>query len=158
MHTDPITGEELIAYDTTNTEHESDEKETEKCLFVVNAQGINTDIIVNFIGLVDSSKLQLLNKVDQNDIDYGDNDFMTNGTLASIQTDFFIEEVANLQLKTLNGGKLTVERNSKSMDKDRYSACSYMSYYIMTYENKTKKDNKVNVSQLFQFSAPRIRK
>ena len=158
LHTDPITGEELIAYDTINTEHESDEKETEKCLFVVNAQGINTDIIVNFIGLVDSGKLQLLNKVDQNDIDYGDNDFMTNGTLASIQTDFFIEEVANLQLRTLNGGKLTVERNSKSMDKDRYSACSYMSYYIMTYENKTKKDNKVNVSQLFQFSAPRIRK
>ena len=158
LHTDPITGEELIAYDTTNTEHESDERETEKCLFVVNAQGINTDIIVNFIGLVDSGKLQLLNKVDQNDIDYGDNDFMANGTLASIQTDFFIEEVANLQLKTLNGGKLTVERNSKSMDKDRYSACSYMSYYIMTYENKTKKDNKVNVSQLFQFTAPRIRK
>ena len=145
LHTDPITGEELIAYDTTNTEHESDEQETDKCLFVVNAQGINTDIIVNFIGLVDSGKLQLLNKVDQNDIDYGD-------------TDFLIEEVANLQLKTLNGGKLTVERNSKSMDKDRYSACSYMSYYIMTYENKTKKDNKVNVSQLFQFSAPRIRK
>jgi hypothetical protein len=40
----------------------------------------------------------------------------------------------------MNGGKLTVERNSKSLDKDRYSSCSYMMYYIMTYENKTKKD------------------
>lgn len=158
MHTDTITGEELIAYDTINTEHESDEKETDKCLFVVNAQGINTDIIVNFIGLVDSGKLQLLNKVDQNDIDYGDNDFMTNGSLASIQTDFLIEEVANLQLKTLNGGKLTVERNSKSMDKDRYSSLSYMAYYIMTYENKAKKETTLNVSQLFQFTAPRLRK
>jgi hypothetical protein len=65
---------------------------------------------------------------------------MSNGLLGSIQTEFFIEEVANLQLKTMNGGKLTVERNSKSLDKDRYSSCSYMMYYIMTYENKTKKD------------------
>ena len=51
LHIDPITGEELIAYDTINTDHESDEQETDKCLFVVNAQGINTDIIVNFISI-----------------------------------------------------------------------------------------------------------
>ena len=113
-------------------------------MFVVNAQGINTDIIVNFIGIVDSGKLQLLSKVDQNEIEYGDNDFMSNGILASVQTDFFIEEIANLQLKTLNGGKLTVERNSKSMDKDRYSSCSYMAYYIMTHENKTRKEEEVD--------------
>ena len=158
LHIDPITGEELIAYDTINTDHESDEQETDKCLFVVNAQGINTDIIVNFISLVDSGKLQLLSKVDQNDLDYSDSDFMSNGTLASVQTDFLIEEIANLQLKTLNGGKLTVERNSKSMDKDRYSSLSYMAYYIMIHENKAKKETTLNVSQLFQFSAPRIRK
>jgi len=141
LHIDPITGDELIAYDTINTEHESDEAETEKCLFVVNAQGINSDIIVNFINMVEGKTLQLLDKVDQSKLDYSsDTDFMSNGLLGSIQTEFFIEEVANLQLKTMNGGKLTVERNSKSLDKDRYSACSYMMYYIMTYENKTKKD------------------
>lgn len=139
-HIDPITGEELIAYDTINTDHESDEAETDKCLFVINAQGINSDIIVNFINMVESKTLQLLDKIDQNKVDSSDSDFMSNGLLGSIQTEFFIEEVANLQLRTLNGGKLTVERNSKSLDKDRYSSCSYMMYYIMTYENKTKKD------------------
>lgn len=145
LHIDPITGDELIAYDTINTEHESDEAETEKCLFVVNAQGINSDIIVNFINMVESKILQLLDKVDQNKLDSSDTDFMSNGLLGSIQTEFFIEEVANLQLKTMNGGKLTVERNSKSLDKDRYSSCSYMMYYIMTYENKTKKDKETTM-------------
>lgn len=159
LHVDPITGDDLIAYDTTNTEHESDEAKTEKCLFVVNAQGINTDIIVNFMGLVDNGTLNLIRKiVDQNEMNYGDNDYMKNELLASVQTDFFIEEVANLQLKTLNGGKLTVERNTKSLDKDRYSSVSYMCYYIMTYENKTKKKQDFDISKLFQFTAPRIRK
>lgn len=140
LHIDPITGYELIAYDTINTDHESDEAETDKCLFVVNAQGINTDIIVNFIAMVEGKKLQLLNAVDQNQMDHGNNDFMKNELIASMQTDYFIEEVANLQLETLNGGKLTVKRNSRSMDKDRYSSCSYMCYYIMTHENKTKNE------------------
>lgn len=158
LHIDPITGEELIAYDTINTDHESDEKETIKCLFVINAQGINTDIIVNFINIVDSGKLQLLDKVDQNKLELGDNDFMTNGLLASVQTDFFIEEVSNLQLKTLNGGKLTVERNSKSIDKDRYSSTAYMTYYIMTYENKAKKQTTKNIADAFMFTAPTIKK
>lgn len=159
LHIDPTNGSELIAFDTLNTEHESDELETDKCLFVINAQGINTDIIVNFINMVDSKKLKLLDSIDQNSIGVGDNNFMENGSLAAIQTDFFVEEVANLQLKTLNGGKLTVERNSKALDKDRYSAAAYMLYYIMTFENKIKKKtNDINISQLFQFTAPRIRR
>ena len=157
-HIDPITGDELIAVDTVNTDHESDESETEKCLFVVNAQGINTDIIVNFINVVESKKIQLLDKVDQNSIDLENNDIMTNGSLSAVQTEFFIEEVANLQLKTLNGGKLTVERNSKSMDKDRYSAVAYMCYYIMAYENKTKKESNIDMSDLLIFSQPKIKR
>lgn len=150
LHIDPITGDELIAYDTINTDHESDEKETDKCLYVINAQGINTDIIVNFMNVVDSGKLQLLDKIDQNKATTDNDDFMTNTLLPSMQTDFFIEEVANLQLKTLNGGKLTVERNSKSLDKDRYSAMAYMCYYIMTYENKYKVEKpQMDMSKLF---------
>lgn len=157
LHIDPLNGDELMAFETINTDHESDEAETEKCLFVVNAQGINTDIIVNFISIIDSKKLQLLDKIDQNKLDSTDNDFMTNGMLGSVQTEFFIEEVANLQLKTLNGGKLTVERNSKSLDKDRYSAIAYMCYYIMTYENKAKKKNDFDISKLLQFKTPSIK-
>ena len=156
-HIEPTTGEELIAYDTINTDHESDEQETDKCLFVINAQGINSEIIVNFISMIESGKLQLLDKVDQNRADSMDNDIFKNGLMPSIQTDFFIEEVANLQLKTLNGGKLTVERNSKSLDKDRYSSVSYMCYYIMTYENKTIKESTIDISSLFRFNMQKIR-
>lgn len=153
-HIDPITGEELIAFETINTEHESDEAETIECLWVINAQGINTDVIVSFINVVDTKIIQLLDKVDQNNVTTTDNDFMKNGYLASIQTEFFIEEVANLQLKTLNGGKLTVERNSKSLDKDRYSATAYMIYYIMSYENKNRKESTIDFSQLLRFNQP----
>ena len=155
-HIDPNTGDELIAYDTINTDHESDEQETDKCLFVVNAQGINSEIIVNFINMVDSKTLQLLDKVDQNKAENMDSDIFKNGLMPSIQTEFFIEEVANLQLKTLNGGKLTVERNSKTLDKDRYSSVSYMCYYIMTYENKSKKETKLDISNLFKFNKQKI--
>ena len=107
--------------------------------------------------MVESGKLQLLDKVDQNKADTMDNDIFKNGLMPSIQTDFFIEEVANLQLKTLNGGKLTVERNSKSLDKDRYSSVSYMCYYIMTYENKTVKESTIDISSLFRFNMQKIR-
>lgn len=157
LHIDPLTGEELIAFDTINTDHESDEIETEKCLFVVNAQGINTDIIVNFISIVDNKTLQLIEKIDQNIVNLETDNYMENAVLGSIQTDFLIEEVANLQLKTLNGGKLTVERNSKTMDKDRYSSCSYVCYYIMTYENKSiKPKSDINMKDLMVFVPQQI--
>lgn len=157
-HIDPVTGEDLIAYETINTEHESDEAETEKCVFGLTAQGINTDIIVNFMSMVDSKKLQLLDKIDQNKVE-ANNDYLSNNTLAFVQTDFFIEEVANLSLKTLNGGKLTVERNTKGIDKDRYSAVAYLLYYIKTYEDKAKpKKTALDLDKLFQFYQPSIRK
>lgn len=154
VHIDPITGEELEAYDTINTEHESDEAYVRKCVFGVNAQGINTDIIVNFMNMVESKKLQLLDKVDQAKIDLSNQDYMINKFLPSIQTDFFIEEVANLSLKTLNGGKITVERNTKTMDKDRYSAVAYLLYYIKTYEDKAKQQNsEIKAEDLFFFKS-----
>lgn len=157
LHIDPLNGDELVAFETINTDHESDEAETIPCLFVVNAQGINTDIIVNFIGIIDSKKMQLLSKVDQNKLESSDGDFMTNGVLGAVQTEFFIEEVANLQLETLNGGKLTVKRSSRTLDKDRYSAIAYMCYYIMSYENKSKKSKSMDISKLLQCRSPEIK-
>ena len=155
-HIDPNTGEELMAYDTINTDHESDEMVTDKCVYVIFAQGINSEIIVNFMSVIEGKILQLLEKVDQNKATEIDNDIFKNGLMPSIQTDFFIEEVANLQLKTLNGGKLTVERNSRTLDKDRYSSVAYMCYYIMNYENKKEKQSKVDFSNLFKFSKQRL--
>ena len=158
LHIDPITGEELIAFDTINTEHESDEAETLKCVWALQAQGLNTDIIVNFMNLVENGTLQLLEKVDQNVVANSDQDFLKSTVLPHVQTELFIEEVANLSLEQLNGGKLTVKRNSKSIDKDRYSALVYMIWYIMTYENKAKEEEEeFNIASFYCFSSPKIR-
>ena len=145
-HIDPDTGEDLCAYDTINTEHESDEPNPEKCIYALMAQGINTDVIVNFIDMVESHKLQLLEKIDQNDYSTNNYDeYLTNALLPFVQTDFFIEEVSNLSLKTLNGGKITVERNSRAIDKDRYSSTAYMLWYIKTFEDRKVLDDDTNI-------------
>lgn len=158
LHIDPITGEELIAFDTINTDHESDEGETLQCVWALQAQGLNTDIIVNFMNLVENGTLQLLEKVDQNVVANSDQDFLKSSVLPHIQTELFIEEVANLSLEQLNGGKLTVKRNSKSIDKDRYSALVYMIWYIMTHQNKAKEEEEeFNIASLYCFSSPKIR-
>lgn len=158
LHIDPITGEELIAFDTINTEHESDEAETLKCVWALQAQGLNTDIIVNFMNLVENGTLQLLEKVDQNVVANSDQDFLKSTVLPHVQTELLIEEIANLSLEQLNGGKLTVKRNSKSIDKDRYSALVYMIWYIMTHENKAREEEEdFNIASLYCFSSPKIR-
>lgn len=158
LHIDPITGEELIAFDTINTEHESDEAEALKCVWALQAQGLNTDIIVNFMNLVENGTLQLLEKVDQNVVANSDQDFLKSTVLPHVQTELLIEEIANLSLEQLNGGKLTVKRNSKSIDKDRYSALVYMIWYIMTHENKAKEEEEdFNIASLYCFSSPKIR-
>lgn len=158
-HIDPVSGEELIAYDTINTEHETDELEVDRCIYGIVAQTMNTEIIVNFINMIEGGKLYLLAKIDQHEINEFDQNYMTSSVLPYIQTDFFIEEVANLSLKTLNGGKLTVERNTTTIDKDRYSAVAYMLYYIKNFEDKAKvKKKQMSIEEIFRFSAPTIRK
>ena len=119
---------------------------------------MNTDIIVNFINMVESGGLQLLEKVDQNAIANADSDFLTSKILPHVQTELLIEEVANLSLEQLNGGKLTVKRNSKSIDKDRYSALVYMIWYIMTQQNKSREEEEeFNIASICCFSSPKIR-
>ena len=80
--------------------------------------------------MVDSGRLQLLEKSQNNNYDLNDMDYFTNTVLPSLNTDFFVEEVANLKLKHLPGGKLTTEQLTKRVDKDRYSAVSYGLWYI----------------------------
>ncbi|WGU92057.1 hypothetical protein QJQ58_15705 [Paenibacillus dendritiformis] len=124
---DPDTGESLGCWKTINTEQEPEVEDAEEILFALKSQGINTDIIVNFINIIESGKLQLLVKKQ---------DFDGENTFPHLQTDFFIEEVANLKLKELNGGKLDVEQATRKIDKDRYSAVAYGCYYLMKYQDE----------------------
>lgn len=145
---DPITGEILDCWNTINTEDEPDNKNAIKCLYALQSQGINTDIIVNFIDMVESTKFQILEKHQAN-YSLTDKDYYNNVVVPSMQVDAFIEEVSNLKLKHLQGGKLTVEQLTKRVDKDRYSATSYGLWYIKTFEDKIIKKSS-NISQ-YQF-------
>lgn len=132
---DPITGENLGCWDTINTENEPEGNNAEKCLYALQAQGINTDIIINFIDMVESAKLQLLEKRSDSGYDVNDKEYFEVNILPHIQTDLLIEEVSNLKLKQLSNGRYTVEKLIRKIDKDRYSALAYILWYIKTFED-----------------------
>ena len=156
-HIDPLTRKEYPAWNTTNTEDEPDTLECDQCLFGLKAQGINNDIILNFISLFDSGGMvELLKKIDQNQYDSSGN-YLNNDKISHIQTDLFLEELANLQLETLNGGKLGIKQATKAIDKDRYSATAYCLFYIMKHENRTQEEINTDYTQLLRFNPPKYR-
>lgn len=130
---DPITGDYLGCWDTINTTSEPESKDAEKCLFDLKAQGIQSKIITDFIDVVDSGLLKLLVKKQDTDFTPKDRLEAEIRMLPFIQTDLLFEETANLKIKYNNNNSLSIERVVKKMDKDRFSALSYLIYYIMEY-------------------------
>jgi hypothetical protein len=131
---DPITGDSLGCWDTMNTDDIPEIIGSEKIVYALTAQGINHDIIVNFIDIIESNKLQLLEKHSNSNYDPNDTDYFKSTVLPHVQTDLFIEEVANLKLKQLQNGKYSVEQVTKRVDKDRYSAVAMGAWYIKEFE------------------------
>ena len=156
---DPLTGKELPAYDTINTDHESDEKDARQIVWAIQAQKNQTEMIVSFVDSIESGTLQLLEKIDQNkmmEIDEGDN-YMVNELLAHIRTQQFIDEVSNLTLETSNGGKLQVKQLIKA-NKDLFSATMMGIWYILAEQNNgIEEEEEYDYSTLFTFSSPIIR-
>ena len=72
-----------------------------------------------------------------NDVDY-----FKNNILPHIQTDFLLEEVANLKIKKLPSGKYTTEQVTKRIDRDRYSAVAYGLWYIKEFLDRNIEKNK----------------
>ncbi|GAV11297.1 putative helicase, ATP-dependent [Paenibacillus sp. NAIST15-1] len=138
---DPITEESLGCWDTINTEDEPDIVDSEKIVYALMAQGINHDIIVNFIDMVESCKLQLLIKNTENNYEVNDTDYFNNNVLPHVQTDLLLEEVANLKLKQTQNGKYTVEQLTKRVDKDRYSSLVMGLWYIKEFLSKVEEEN-----------------
>lgn len=58
------------------------------------------------------------------------------------QTNALVEEIANLKIKHLTNGEVTVERVLNKIDKDRYSSLAYAIWWAMTYDNTLEVDNK----------------
>ena len=132
---DVVTGETLGCYATINTEQESEDPTAPEYVYALKSQAINHDIIINFINMVESSKLQLLEKRTDNSYDERDYEYIEREIAPFAKTDALMEELANLKLKTLGSGKFTIEQQTRKIDKDRYSALAYGLWYIKEYED-----------------------
>ena len=132
---DPITGDDLGCWNTINTDNEPESSEAESCLFDMKAQTYQNKVVSYFIDAVDSGKLRLLRQRKETDFSQAEKDDYENKMLPFIQTDFMVEEIANLKLKTLPSGSVTVEKTVSKMNKDRFSSLSYVIFYIMEFTN-----------------------
>lgn len=149
---DPNTGESLGCWDTMNTDHQPELSDAEPIIYAMLSQGINSDIIVSFIDAIESNKLQLLQKKDNKGYDVNDVDYFKSNVLPHIQTDLFIEEVANLKLKHNSNGKYSIEQLTKRVDKDRYSATAYGIWYIKNFEDNMEEQKEFDVSSFLFFN------
>ena len=72
--------------------------------------------------------------------------------LPFVQTDFMFEEIANLKMKTLGNGGVTVEKTVSKMNKDRFSSLSYVIYYIMEYCNNIEINQQSTLELLMDYT------
>ena len=107
--------------------------EAEKILYNLKAQSVQSKVVTNFIDMVDSEKLRLLCNKQLNDFTIAEQDDFDNEVAPFVQTDCLFEEVANLKLKQLPSGGVTIEKVVKKLDKDRVSALIYVLWYINEY-------------------------
>lgn len=148
---DPLLSDPYDCWDTVNTDEVSQNKNALLKIFSLKAQGIQTDIITNFIDFVEGGRLKLLvpekmlelnNKPRSNK----DKDIeISQIKAAHYQTDQLIDQVANLKLVQKQGGKLGVEQVVKKTEKDIWAALAYVLYYLKTYEDFKKDEEVFNV-------------
>lgn len=127
---DPITGESLGCWDTINDNNEPEIPNSPKIVYNLKAQSCQSEVITTFIDYVDSGKLRLLERRLENDFTENEWDDSENKIRPFVETDAFIEETANLKMKHLSNGGITIEKAVKKIDKDRVSALIYMLWYI----------------------------
>jgi len=144
--TDYETSEELGCWATMNTEDVAKVKDAPEVVYVLKAQGINGDIIREFINAVESNKLKLIKPYEdiKEGLDKSINDVDVEAL--SMQTQALIDEVSNLKLKQTNSGNYTVEKVVKRIDQDRYSAIAYALFYISMFMDREDDDDEFNWS------------
>lgn len=149
---DPITGENLGCWESINSDNPPEISDTDLCLYSLKAQSCQTKVISYFMDAVDSGKLRLLEIKKDSDYSKYDRDNFEDRILPFIQTDFMVEEIANLKLKQLNNGGLTVEKTVSKMNKDRFSCLAYVIYYIMEFTNNIQDDSANDIDLLSAYT------
>ena len=127
---DPVTGESLGCWDTINDNNEPEIPYSPKIVYNLKAQSCQNEVVTNFIDYVESGRLKLLERRLDNDFTEKEWEDSENSIRPFIETDAFIEEAANLKMKHLPNGGITIERVAVKVDKDRVSALIYMLWYV----------------------------
>lgn len=127
---DPVSGESLGCWDTMNDDNTPEIAGSPKIVYNLKAQSCQNEVVTTFIDMVDSGKLKLLEKRIDSEFTEEEWDEFDNKVRPFAETDAFIEETANLKLKHLSNGNVTIEKVVKKIDKDRVSAMIYMLWYV----------------------------
>lgn len=138
---DPITGKNLGCWDTINTTNQPEDPDNaERCLWDMKAQAVQSKVITDFMDAVDSGTLRLLEKRQDSSFTEIERQSLNELVMPYMQTDFLFEEIANLKLKHLNNGGVTIEKVVKKVDKDRFSALAYLIWYIVEQRSEIEND------------------
>lgn len=143
--------QELGCWATINTSQEPDIYGSPEIVYDLTAQGINGDIITQFLNYIESDKLKLLKAYDNSRDYFKDSMEKALAEAACFNTQQLIDEVANLRLKKTTNS-ITVEPVIKRIDKDRYSALVYALYYIFLFLEKEEDEMEDNPEDFFLFN------
>ena len=143
-------GSVLEPYDMINTDYRSEFRNAKRIVYGIEAQSNNTEMITNFIGIVEGKILRLLEPFDVNKaLDIPDTDYMVSEVLPFLRTENFISEVQNLTVETIPGsGKLKIGQVVRA-DKDIFSAIEMGAWYIMKFRNNGYEEEEEDYASVF---------
>lgn len=149
---DPDNGSVLPCFDTINTEVYPDSNNAIKCVYDLKPQSAEHECNVTFIDCVDGGVLKLLSKKEDKDFNMDDFEDSKN-LLPYVQTNFLIDEVANIQLLQTDNGKTKVKQLVRKVGKDRFSALKYSLWFAKTFENhmESEQDEYEQLEAYFDF-------
>lgn len=148
---DPFTGDVLDCLDTMNTDDIPEVANSEKCVFAYLAQSFDQESIPIFMECVETGKLRLLSMKDYSDFDYMPEKERKEIMLPFIQTNFLIDEIQNIVLKVLNNGKLSIDRATTRLQKDRFSSLQYGLWYVMKNMDNVINEKTDDVEELSKY-------
>ena len=138
VHVDNDTDIEYPAYNTINTDEMPISNNYVDKLFVMKsskADSSQSDILSVFMGAFSSGKVKLLIPYKGKVFEMQSTEDILENELPFIETDFLIEEIFNLKLIINGNGKLSIVQRASKINKDRFSALSYLIWYILEKES-----------------------
>lgn len=121
-------------------------------LYAMRSQGIAGAIHVNCLSQISSNKVKfLIDEMEAKNIIVNNNKNITGSELAEklspyLNTTFLKDEMLNLKAKQ-TGKDLQLDRINKGIQKDRFSSCEYLLWYVKVMEDAYKKEEE-ETSQL----------